>query len=356
MKKTTPSRKQEHVELAVTRDVGFRSKTTGFERWELLHNALPELNFSEADPSVEFLGKKMALPLLVSSMTGGYKDAERINLQLAEVCREKHLGMGVGSQRQALESAEFHRSYSIVRKTAPGIPLIGNIGASEVARLRDVGPVAKLAAMIGADAFAVHLNPLQELLQPEGSPEFKGVLDGIALLVKGLGIPVIVKEIGAGISAAVARRLLNVGVSVIDVAGSGGTSWAGVEILRRGRGNARSGRTSPPAQDFSATFWDWGIPTVDALRQVCALKDQHPSLTVIASGGINSGLDIAKAIAFGAGLAGMARPLIKMLELRGVRGLGEFIDTVGMELKGAMFLTGSATIEQLQHQQLILRP
>ena len=354
MKKTTSSRKQQHVELAVTRDVGFRSKTTGFERWELLHNALPELNYSEVDPSVVFLGKKMALPLLVSCMTGGYKDAERINRQLAEICREKQLGMGVGSQRQALESAEFHRSYSIVRKSAPGIPLIGNIGASEVATLRDVSPVAKLAGMIGADAFAVHLNPLQELLQPEGRPEFKGVLHGIEMLVKGLGIPVIVKEIGAGISAAVARRLLDIGVSIIDVAGSGGTSWAGVEILRRGRGKVRSARTTPPAQDFSASFWDWGIPTADALRQVCSLKDQHPSLTVIASGGINSGLDIAKAIAFGAGLAGMARPLIKALELRGARGLEEFINTVEMELKGAMFLTGSSSIEQLQHQQLIL--
>ncbi len=355
MKKTTSSRKQEHVELTVTREVGFRSKTTGFERWELLHNALPELNFSEVDPSVVFLGKRMSLPLLVSSMTGGYRDAERINQGLAEVCRDKHLGMGVGSQRQALESSEFHRSYSIVRKTAPGIPLIGNIGAPEVAKLRDVKPVAKLAELIGADAFAVHLNPLQELLQPEGSPEFKGVLRGIELLVKGLGIPLVVKEIGAGISAAVARRLLEAGVSVIDVAGAGGTSWAGVEILRRGRGDARPGRKSPPAPDFSASFWDWGIPTVDALRQVCSLKDRHPALTVIASGGINSGLDIAKAIAFGANLAGMARPLIKVLELRGVRGLVDFVDSVEMELKGAMFLTGSATIERLQHQQLILR-
>jgi isopentenyl-diphosphate delta-isomerase len=288
-------------------------------------------------------------------MTGGYKDAERINRQLAEVCEEKNLGMGVGSQRQALESSEFHRSYSVVRKTAPGIPLVGNIGASEVAKLRDITPVAKLADMIRADAFAVHLNPLQELLQPEGSPEFKGVLKGIEMLVKGLKIPIIVKEIGAGISAGVARRLLNVGVSIIDVAGSGGTSWAGIEVLRRGKGSMRTARKSPPAGDFSASFWDWGIPTVDALRQVCSLKDQHPSLMVIASGGISGGLDIAKAIAFGASLAGMARPLIKALESRGVRGLTELITTVEMELKGAMFLSGCSSVEELQHQQLILR-
>ncbi len=355
MKKTTSSRKQEHVELTVTRDVGFRTKITGFERWEFLHNALPELNFSEVDPSVTFLGKNVALPLLVSSMTGGYKDAERINRQLAETCRDKRLAMGVGSQRQALESSEFHGSYSVVRKTAPDIPVVGNIGAAEVARLHDVAPVARLADLIRADAFAVHLNPLQELLQPEGQAEFKGVLRGIEMLVKGLHIPVIVKEIGAGISAAVARRLLNAGVTIIDVAGAGGTSWAGVEVLRRQQGPGRTGRKTRPPRDFSSSFWDWGIPTVDALRQVCALKSQHPSLTVIASGGIGGGLDIAKSIAFGANLAGMARPLIKALESGGTGGLNDFIATVEMELKGAMFLTGSSTIEELQHQQLVLR-
>ncbi len=341
------------MELAVRRDVGFRAKTTGFERWEFLHNALPELDFSEVDPSVTFLGKKMSIPLLVSSMTGGYKDAERINRELAEVCREKGLAMGVGSQRQALESTEFHRSFTIARKTAPGIPLIGNIGASEVAKLRDPAPVAKLADMIRADAFAVHLNPLQELLQPEGRPEFKGVLRWIEMLVKGLGIPVIVKEIGAGISSAVARRLLSAGVTIIDVAGSGGTSWAGVEILRRGQARPRN---AGPSADFAASFWDWGIPTVDALRQVCALRSQHPSLTVIASGGISNGLDVAKSIAFGANLAGMARPLVKALETGGIRALVEYVEMVENELKGAMFLCGCSSVEQLQHQQLILKP
>ncbi len=355
MKKKTSSRKQEHVDLTVTKDVGFRAKTTGFERWEFLHNALPELNFSEVDPSVLFLGKKMALPLFVSSMTGGYKDAERINLQLAEVCREKKLGMGVGSQRQALENSEFHRSYSIVRKAAPEIPLIGNIGAAEVARLRDVGPVIKLAEMIQADAFAVHLNPLQELLQPEGNPEFKGVLRGIEMLVRNLRIPIIVKEIGAGISASVAKRLLGVGVSIIDVAGAGGTSWAGVEILRRGKTAKSAARKIPSNKDFSTSFWDWGIPTVDALRQVCSLKNQFPTLAVIASGGINGGLDIAKAMAFGANMTGMARPLLKTLEMYGTAGLLSFVSTMELELKGAMFLTGSKSIDELQHQQLILK-
>lgn len=357
MKNKTSSRKQEHVELTVRKDVGFRGKTTGFERWEFLHNALPELDFSDVDPSVLFLGKKIGLPLIISSMTGGYHDAARINRRLAEACHEKKLGMGVGSQRQALENSTFHRSYSVIREVAPDIPVIGNIGAAEVARLRDVSSILKLSELIRADAFAVHLNPLQELLQPEGNPEFRGVLRGIELLVNNLKIPVIVKEIGAGISASVARRLLNAGVSIIDVAGAGGTSWAGVEILRRNKGTVphrrmKTGRNG----DFATRFWDWGIPTVDALRQVCSLKGQYPSLMVIASGGIHNGLDIAKAIAFGADLAAIARPMMIALEKGGVPELARLIDTIGWELKAAMFLTGSKTINELQQQQLILKP
>jgi isopentenyl-diphosphate Delta-isomerase len=356
VKKKTSSRKQQHVELTVTRDVNFRTKTTGFERWEFLHNALPELNFSDVDPSCTFLGKTMALPLIVSSMTGGYGDALRINRQLAEVCRDQKIGMGVGSQRQALEDSTFHRSYSVVREVAPDIPIIGNIGAAEVARLKDASPVLRLSEMIKADAFAVHLNPLQELLQPEGSPEFAGVLRGIELLVKSLRLPVIVKEIGAGISANVARRLLGVGVSIIDVAGAGGTSWAGVEILRRNKQTTGKRNSKISArEDFSAQFWDWGIPTVDALRQVCSLKDQHPSLKVISSGGIQNGLDIAKSLAFGADLTGMARPMIVALESGGVGALHQLIARIAMELKGAMFLTGSKSLADLQHQQLILK-
>ena len=356
MKKKTSSRKQQHVRLTVTRDVKFREKSAGFERWEFLHNALPELSFADVDPAVEFLGKKMALPLLISSMTGGYADATRINRQLAEVCKEKRIGMGVGSQRQALESKDYLRSYSVVREAAPEIPVVGNIGAAEVARLSDVSPILKLADLIRADAFAVHLNPLQELLQPEGTPEFTGVLKGIEMMVKNLPIPVIVKEIGAGISANVARRLLNAGVAIIDVAGAGGTSWAGVEILRRGRQGARKNiRSKESAGDFAPQFWDWGIPTVDALRQVASLKHQHPSLKVIASGGIQNGLDIAKSIAFGADLAAVARPMLLALESGGVPLLHRLIGKIEMELKGAMFLTGSRSLQDLQHQQLILK-
>ena len=351
----TSSRKQQHVEIVLSKDVSFQGKTAGFERWEFLHDALPELDFSEVNPSTTFLGKTLSLPLVISSMTGGYHDAVRINRQLAEVCAERGLAMGVGSQRQAIEDSKFHRSFSIARKVAPNVPIYGNIGGAEVAKMKDVSTAKRLADLIQADALAVHLNPLQEFLQPEGNAGFKGVLNGIAMLVKELGIPIIVKEIGAGISMSVARRLLDVGVRIIDVAGAGGTSWAGVEILRRGTAKSGKNKREGTADSFASAFWDWGIPTVDALRQVCSLKTEHPSLSVIASGGISGGLDIAKSLAFGADLAASARPLLKALEAGGPKRLLATITMWETELKGAMFLTGSRTISDLQRQQLVLK-
>jgi isopentenyl-diphosphate delta-isomerase len=234
----TSSRKQEHVEAVLHQNVLFKRKTAGFEQWDFVHNALPELNFADIDTSITFLGKRLSLPLMISCMTGGYKDAERINRGLAEVCEEKRIAMGVGSQRQAMEDETFHRSFSVAREAAPSIPFVSNIGAAEVAKKPNLTKLRRIIDLIQADALAVHLNPLQELLQPEGSPNFRGVLAGIERLEKSLGVPIIVKEVGAGISADVARRLLNVGVHIIDVAGAGGTSWAGVEILRSNNGSA----------------------------------------------------------------------------------------------------------------------
>ncbi len=346
----TSSRKQQHVEITLSKEVSFRGKTSGFERYDFIHNALPELDFSEIDPSTSFLGKSVSLPILISSMTGGYKDAIRINRGLAEVCARKNIPLGIGSQRQALEDSSHHRSYSIVREVAPQIPIFGNIGAAEVARLKDVSPIKRLADLIQADGFAVHLNPLQEFLQPEGDPRFRGVLDGIAMLVKNLGVPVIVKEIGAGISGAAAKRLMNVGVKIIDVAGSGGTSWAGVEILRR-NGTAR--RSPPGRRDHAPQFWDWGISTADALKEVGQLKREARDLYVIASGGLANGLDVAKSIALGADMTGVARHMLKLLEKKRVSGLLAELDVWEMELKGAMFLTGSRKLEDLQQQTLV---
>jgi len=345
MKRTrTSSRKQQHVELALTKDVSFRAKSAGFDRWEFLHNALPELDLSDVDPSTRFLGKPVALPVVVSSMTGGYPEATRINRQLAEVCAQLGLAMGVGSQRQALEDRAFHRSFSVVREAAPDIPVFGNIGAVEVARMRTPDPVLRLIDLIRADGFAVHLNPVQEFLQPEGDPRFRGVLEGIAMLVRALPVPVIVKEVGSGISAEVARRLMDVGIRWIDVAGAGGTSWAAVEIHRRRK---------PRTLFTGDVFWDWGIPTAEAIRSVSALRAEVPELGVIGSGGIRSGLDGAKALALGANLVGVARPFLQALHDAGPSGLRGAVEVWAMELKGTMFLAGARTLDELRRKQLI---
>ena len=337
---STPSRKREHVRIILNRKVTFRGKTTGLERLEFEHNALPELNLAEIDPSTPFLGRPIAFPLLVSCMTGGYREALAINRGLAAVCEGARIAMGVGSQRQALEDRRFHRTFSVVRETAPSIPVVGNIGAAEVARMQGVGTAQRLVDLIAADALAIHLNPLQELLQPEGNPEFRGVLQGIERLVRELPVPVIVKEVGAGLSAGVIRRLLEAGVRIIDVAGAGGTSWAGVEALR-----SRD-------REFASGFWDWGIPTAAAVREAAALKSTHPRFTLIASGGIASGLDIARSIALGADLAASARPVLQALASGGTRGARALIDRWARGVRAAMFLTGSRTIADLRQARL----
>lgn len=334
--RATVSRKKQHVELVLAKDVAFRGKSTGLEKVEFVHNALPELDFKDIRTGTTFVGKPVALPILVSSMTGGYSEALRINRELASVCEELRIPLGVGSQRQALEDSAYHRTFSIVREAAPSIPVLGNLGAAEVARLKNADPVKKLAEMIGADCFCVHLNPLQELLQPEGTPNFKGVLAGIEMLVRDLPLPVLVKEIGAGISAGVARRLLDVGVRNIDIAGAGGTSWAGVEILRRKERRQQN------------QWWDWGIPTADAIRAVAALKAEHGQFTLIASGGISSGLDVARAIALGADIVASARPILRTLRAKGPGGLVAMLRTWEHDLRSIMFLTGSGTVKMLQ--------
>jgi len=340
----TTSRKKQHVEITLTKDVRFRGKTTGLERLEFVHNALPELNFDEIDTRTLFLGKELSLPLMVSCMTGGYAGALNINRDLAAVCESVRICLGIGSQRQALEESRYHRTFSVVREAAPTIPIVGNIGAAEVARMKDASAVLRLAGLVRADAFAVHLNPLQEFLQPEGNPAFRGVLEGIGMLVRSLPIPLIVKEIGAGLSPDVIRRLLDAGVRIIDVAGAGGTSWAGVEALRR------------TDTGLAGRFWDWGIPTARALADAASLRSEGRQMTLIASGGISSGLDAAKCIALGADMAASARPMLAALHRGGKKGLRVHIEEWSKEFRGTMFLTGSARITDLRSAKLVSYP
>jgi len=300
----TSSRKKQHVELVLTRNVGFRRKTTGLERLEFIHNALPEIDLDEVRTGTTFLGKPVDLPLIVGSMTGGYADALAINRVLRRCARPS--GSPWGRQSAPDNGGRDLPAHLYGRPgSRPSIPVMGNIGAAEVATMTTADPARRLVEMLGADGFWVHLNPLQELLQPEGSPRYRGVLAGITMLARALPVPVLVKEIGAGISADVARRLLDAGVRHIDVAGAGGTSWAGVEILRGKRKAAAAG------------FWDWGIPTADALRAVASLKASYGQFTLIGSGGIASGMDMARAIALGADLVAAARPLLQTLKSGG---------------------------------------
>ncbi len=336
----TSSRKEEHVNLCVEDDVIFHSKTNGFDEWEFEHNALPELDFEEIDPSTTFLDKKISFPLMITGMTGGYEGATTINAELAEVCEELNIPMGIGSQRQALEDDAYHESYSISRKKAPHIPLIANIGAAEVVDLKDVSPVQKIIDLIEANALAIHLNPLQEFLQHDGNARFRGVLKNIEMLVNQLHVPIIIKEVGAGISANVALRIIDAGVQWIDVAGAGGTSWAGVEIKRRGS-----------ALPVSPSFWNWGIRTADALIQLSRINPAQVHL--IASGGITDGVMIAKSIALGADLSGSARLLLQTLIKKSQDDLKNILAGWKNDLCGVMFLTGSRTITELKKVSLL---
>jgi isopentenyl-diphosphate Delta-isomerase len=340
-------RKRDHVDIVVKKDIGFRTKTNGFERWDFIHNALPELDFTDIDTSAEYLGIRIACPLLVSCMTGGYSGGKQLNRRIAEVCEELRFPLGVGSQRQILEHRGRDSSFAIVREAAPTVPVLGNIGAAEVARLGrgEFSPedFLRLVDVIRADGFTVHLNSLQELIQPEGNTRFKGVLRGVETLVKHLPCPIIVKEVGSGLSAEVIQRLLSVGVRYIDVAGAGGTSWARIEQIRRGN------------DKINTSFLEWGIPTVDSLLAARSYKNSYPELHITASGGINDGVTAAKALALGADLVGSARPFMTSLVMHGVKGLRSELLRWMEEIKQVMFLTGSATIERLSSADIIKR-
>ncbi|GAB1429825.1 type 2 isopentenyl-diphosphate Delta-isomerase [Ignavibacteria bacterium] len=331
----TADRKREHIELCTGDNVRFTAKTAGFERYSFVHNALPELNFDEISVDTDFLGKKLQMPLLISCMTGGCGEAERINAQLAEAAERCGVAIGVGSQRQALENGIYHGSFAIVRRNAPSVPIIGNIGGDSLTggKLPDVDVLVRL---IDADAIAVHLNPLQELLQPEGNPRYRGVLDGIVRLVRESPVPVIVKEVGAGLSRGAGRRLLEAGVAALDCAGAGGTSWAGVEILRHGETLRKQEQNS---LDY---FWNWGIPTAECIRGLAPLKNEY-GFTLIGSGGITNGVEAATALALGADITAAARPFLQAVSAGGSELLVNTIRQWQLDIRRIMFLTGAKT-------------
>ncbi|MFL5803863.1 MAG: type 2 isopentenyl-diphosphate Delta-isomerase [Roseiflexaceae bacterium] len=336
----TASRKSEHVRIVLDEDVAAKGVYTGFAAYRLPHDALPDLDLAAVDTSTMFLGKPLRAPLLVSSMTGGAHDVARINMALAEAAEALGLAMGVGSQRSAIRDAQVAYTYQ-VRRVAPTIPLLANLGAVQLNYGFGVDECRRAVEMIEADALILHLNGLQEAVQPEGNTNFKGLLKRIEDVCARVGVPVIAKEVGNGIGAGAARRLVEAGVWAIDVAGAGGTSWSEVERFRQA--TARGARVA-------GAFAGWGIPTTEAIRQV---RVALPDITLIGSGGIRSGVDIAKAIVLGADLAGTAKPALSTaVDDRGaaavIEGLQAYID----ELRIAMFCSGCGDLAALRTVRL----
>lgn len=335
----TSLRKKEHIELCLTDEVAFKSKSNGFDQYDFVHYAITEIDIQKISFSTKFFGKRISFPFIISCMTGGTKKAESINIKLAEAAAELNIPLGVGSQRQALENERYHKSYKIIRLKAPDIPILGNIGAAQLVQFKTSDPVKKMIDMVEANAMVVHVNPLQELLQKGGDPNFIGLLRSLKKLVRQINIPVIVKEVGAGISPQAAAKLLDCGVKGIDVAGAGGTSWAGVELLRNKSG-------------FHNEFWDWGLPTSYCIKEIYKLR-KNKKFLLIASGGIYNGLDMAKAFALGADIAASARVILIEMDKSGAEGVSLLIRYWFDTVKKIMYLTGAASIKELQKKRLI---
>jgi isopentenyl-diphosphate delta-isomerase len=325
-------RKADHLDLATSGDVGFKRTTTLLECVRLVHDALPDLDLDAIDLSCHLLGKPLRAPILIAGMTGGAERAERINRELATIAEERGYAFGLGSQRAMLKRPEAKRSY-VVRGAAPNALLLGNLGVVQAAKMSSA-EVQDLALAVGADALCVHLNPAMELVQEEGDRDFRGGLETLQRLTEDLRIPVIAKETGCGLSHAVASKLRRAGVRHVDVSGAGGTSWVAVETQR-----AQSDKKA-----LGEAFWEWGIPTAASVAWV----HSHGFETVFATGGMSTGLDIAKAIALGASAGGIARAALQALERGGPSGARRFFDGVEAELRAALLLTGSPNLAALR--------
>ncbi len=336
-------RKKDGIDIPLNNNVQARSTSTFLEHVRLIHNALPEIDYDGIDTSTSFLGHKFSAPFMIDSMTGGTDEATVINGRLGELAEKYGFGMGLGSQRAGLKSEELAATYSIARKNAPHAFLVANIGGAQLAKGLTIDEARKIVRMIQANALVVHLNPLQELVQPEGEPRYKGVLEKISDLAKTIDVPVIVKEVGAGISREVAARLEAAGVAAINVAGSGGTSWAGVEKLRADTSH------DVLKSRLGEMFWDWGIPTAASLIEV----RRAVKIPLIASGGLRNGLEAAKCVVLGASMAAMAYPFLRAAA-QSRESLFAFADTLLAELKSTMFLVGASKIPSLASSRYIL--
>lgn len=333
---TIGQRKADHLALCATDEVAFRAKTTLLEQVRFVHDALPELHESEVDTSCTVLGKRLRAPIVIAAMTGGTDEAARVNRELSRVAEERGYGFGLGSQRAMHVRTETADTYD-VRANAPTTLVLGNIGVVQ-AKEMTTREVRELVDRVRADAICVHLNPAMELVQPGGDRDFTGGVDTIRRLVEELPVPVVVKETGCGLSRGVGVRLVAAGVKHVDVSGAGGTSWVGVEAKRA------AAVRDEPARALGEALWDWGIPTAASVGIMATLGFE----TVIATGGVQTGLDVARAVALGASAAGIARGALKALAAGGRDGAHAFLAGVEAELRAVMLLTGSKDLDGLR--------
>ncbi|MBM4264483.1 MAG: type 2 isopentenyl-diphosphate Delta-isomerase [Deltaproteobacteria bacterium] len=336
----TQQRKKEHLEICLDTERVTGPSRTGLDRYYFVHNALPELDIDELDLSTSFLGKRLRAPILISSMTGGFDLARKVNRNLAAAAQALGIGMGVGSQRVAIEEPSAVSSFQ-VRDVAPDILLCSNLGAVQLNYGYGIEQCRRAVAMIGADALIFHLNVLQEAVQPEGNRNFKGLVDKIATVCLEIEVPVIAKEVGNGIAVDVACRLVQAGVRAIDVAGKGGTSWSAVEAQRAAQAGQRA----------DTSFADWGIPTEEAL---VSIRQAMPEIPLVASGGIRTGVDIAKAIALGADIGAFGQPLLAAA-IESADAVIEAISKVIHELKVSMLCVGARDLTALRRAPLTRR-
>ncbi|WP_152044677.1 type 2 isopentenyl-diphosphate Delta-isomerase [Aureimonas psammosilenae] len=333
------TRKVDHLDIVLSPRHEARRADSGFSEIRFVHEALPEVDFDAIDLSTRFLGRRLRAPLLISSMTGGPERAGRINAHLAEAAEALGIAFAVGSQRIALEGRGSAGLDGTLRRLAPSVPILANIGGAQLALGYGVGQARRAVDMIEADALIVHLNPLQEAVQEGGDRDWRGVLARIGELVRDLGVPVVVKEVGAGISAATARRLADLGIAALDIAGAGGTSWAAVEAERM---------SDPGRAATALLFADWGIPTTRAIAEARAAC---PDLYLVGSGGVRSGLDAARAIRLGADLVGQAAAGLPAAQASTEAAVAHFA-TVIEQLRIACFCTGSADLSALRRAPL----
>jgi isopentenyl-diphosphate Delta-isomerase len=333
-------RKNEHLALALGSDAAFRESTTLLEEVQLVHDALPDLSLEQIETTTTLLGHTLRFPLVIAGMTGGSSHAREINRTLASIAQERGYGFGLGSQRAMLVDKALTDTYR-VRDVAPDALLLGNIGVVQ-ARAMSTEALADMLQEVGADALCVHLNAAQELVQPEGDRDFRGGAEALSRLCRELPCPVVAKETGCGISGSVATRLFAAGVRHVDVSGAGGTSWVAIESQRAQGVERKLGRL----------LGEWGIPTAASLLMVRST----PIETVIATGGIATGLDVARAVVLGANAAGVARPVLRALASGGREGAAALLQRIEAELRAVMLLTGCRDLSQLARCPRLLGP